>query len=40
VQSAFFLVGGVHARPRATAGRDPFEEAHARALALLEEPEG
>jgi hypothetical protein len=40
VQSAFFLVGGVRARRRVAMGRDPFEDAQARALALLEEPEG
>jgi hypothetical protein len=38
VQSAFFLVGGVQARRHGSTGRDPFEEAHARALALLEDP--
>jgi hypothetical protein len=37
VQSTFFLVGGVAARPRAGARRDPFEEAHAQATALLDE---
>lgn len=38
VQSLFFLVAGV--RVRATGGRhpDPFDEAHRRALALLERP--
>jgi hypothetical protein len=36
VQSLFFLVAGVRARTRSGAHPDPFEEAHRRALALLE----
>jgi len=35
VQSFYPLVGGIRVRSRA-ADRDPFEEAHARALAILE----
>jgi hypothetical protein len=34
VQSLYFLIGGIRLRRRASR-RDPFEEAHARALALL-----
>jgi len=37
VQSTFFLVAGVEPRPVAAARRDPFEEAYARATALLED---
>ncbi|MGH7803632.1 MAG: hypothetical protein ACREQJ_04740, partial [Candidatus Binatia bacterium] len=36
VQSIYFLIGGVRGRPVTGRRRDPFEEAHARALALLE----
>lgn len=37
VQSLYFLVGGVAPRdPRSRVHPDPFEDAHARALALLE----
>jgi hypothetical protein len=35
VQSLYFLVGGVRVRTGRERGRDPFEEAHRRALALL-----
>jgi hypothetical protein len=37
VQSLFFLVGGVAPRADEAARRDPFEEAYARAMALVEE---
>jgi hypothetical protein len=37
VQSLFFLVAGVRARPASGSHPDPFEEAHRRALALLEQ---
>ena len=37
VQSGFFLVGGVREAPAPTARPDPFEAAHARALALVED---
>jgi hypothetical protein len=40
VQGAFFLLGGVRVRRRPGNGRDPFEEAHARATALLEDATG
>jgi hypothetical protein len=36
VQSVFFLVGGVRLRPIVERGADPFEEAHKRALVLLD----
>lgn len=36
VQSSFFLVGGVHVRSATLPQVDPFEEAHRRAVALLE----
>ncbi len=36
VQSAFFLIGGVQPRHDPGARRDPFDEARARALALLD----
>jgi hypothetical protein len=36
VQSAYFAVGGVAARPHDAAPEDPFERARARILALLE----
>lgn len=36
VQSTFFLVGGTRPRPAAAVRRDPFEEAYARATALLD----
>jgi hypothetical protein len=35
VQSLFFLVGGVSTRRASGAHPDPFDEAHARALAIL-----
>jgi hypothetical protein len=35
-QSAFFLVGGVAPRSHAEAAVDPFDAAHARAIAVLE----
>jgi hypothetical protein len=37
VQSAFFVVGGVRARSDLAEELDPFDAAHARALALLDE---
>ena len=37
VQSVFFLIGGVRPRPLVEAVADPFEEAHRRALALLDQ---
>lgn len=36
VQSVFFLIGGIRERNDPTEGLDPFERAHARAIALLE----
>jgi hypothetical protein len=36
VQSVFFLVGGVQPRREPGPQPDPFEDAHARALALLD----
>jgi hypothetical protein len=36
VQSLFFLVAGVRARPPGSRGADPFEEAYQRATVLLE----
>jgi hypothetical protein len=36
VQSAYFLVGGMRARQGSGPHPDPFEDAHARALALLD----
>lgn len=36
VQSVFFLVGGVRARPLVDGAGDPFEDAHRRALVLLD----
>jgi hypothetical protein len=38
VQSLFFLLPGVRSRPVVGRHADPFEEAHRRALALLERP--
>ena len=35
-QSFFFLIGGSRVRTTSSSRRDPFEEAHGRALALLE----
>lgn len=37
VQSGFFLVGGVREAPAAPTRSDPFDAAHARALALVED---
>ncbi len=37
VQSVFFLVGGVEEKRLACEVLDPFEQAHARALSILEE---
>jgi hypothetical protein len=36
VQSCFFLVGGVGPRPADGARRDPFDEAYARAMRLMD----
>ena len=36
VQSVFFLVGGVRARPLVAGVGDPFDDAHRRALVLLD----
>jgi len=40
VQSLFFVIGGVAARPSRAPEGDPFESARARAMAAMEEPVG
>ena len=38
IQSLFFVIGGVRSQRSAPGQIDPFEEAHRRALTLLEDP--